>query len=107
MILIRKSTDFTKVLHGYGLSAGRVVRNGNDDKRYTVSMLLQCFFQFHRIDIAFKRYFQLSIFRFIDGAIQSNGPWWYQSESYPEQYLPHVPGKRKAHSRLHVPDGWE
>ena len=33
--------------------------------------------------------------------------WWYQSESYPEQYLPHVPGKRKAHSRLHVPDGWE
>ena len=73
IILIRKSTDFTKVLHGYGLSAGRVVRNGNDDKRYAVTMFLQRFFQLHRIDITFKRYFQLSILRFIDGAIQSNG----------------------------------
>ena len=36
-------------------------------------MFLQRFFQLHRIDITFKRYFQLSILRFIDGAIQSNG----------------------------------
>ena len=60
---------FSYLVHGYGLSSGCIVGDGNDDKRNSFCIFCQGFLQFIRVYISFERDFQLGMFCCIDSAV--------------------------------------
>ena len=69
-VFVSYGTYFTQVLHGYGLSSGCIVGDGDDDERNPVGVFLQGFLQFGRIDVSLERNLKLCLLSLVDSTVQ-------------------------------------